>query len=58
MTDQRPDSKAVENENLRPDANGQPPRLVIELEEVDRTAFVQSLGAESRPELRSASPRR
>ncbi len=25
-------------------ANGQPPRLVLELEEVDRTSFVQSLG--------------
>ena len=35
-------------------ANGQPPRLVLELEEVDRTAFVQSLAVESRPELRSA----
>jgi N-acetylmuramoyl-L-alanine amidase len=35
-------------------ANGQPPRLVLELEEVDRTAFVQALGAESRPELRPA----
>jgi N-acetylmuramoyl-L-alanine amidase len=33
-------------------ANGQPPRLVLELEEVDRTSFVQSLAAESRPELR------
>lgn len=33
-------------------ANGQPPRLVLELEEVDRTTFVQSLAAESRPELR------
>jgi N-acetylmuramoyl-L-alanine amidase len=33
-------------------ANGQPPRLVLELEEVDRTAFVQSLAAENRPELR------
>jgi N-acetylmuramoyl-L-alanine amidase len=33
-------------------ANGQPARLVLELEEVDRTSFVQSLGAESRPELR------
>jgi N-acetylmuramoyl-L-alanine amidase len=32
-------------------ANGQPPRLVLELEEVDRAAFVQSLEpAESRPE--------
>jgi N-acetylmuramoyl-L-alanine amidase len=35
-------------------ANGQPPRLVLELEEVDRTTFVQSLGVESRPELRPA----
>ena len=35
-------------------ANGQPPRLVLELEEVDRTTFVQSLGAENRPELRPA----
>ena len=35
-------------------ANGQPPRLVLELEEVDRTAFVQSLAAENRPELRPA----
>ena len=33
-------------------ANGQPPRLVLELEEVERTAFVQSLSPESRPELR------
>ncbi|MDR3488502.1 MAG: N-acetylmuramoyl-L-alanine amidase [Bradyrhizobium sp.] len=35
-------------------ANGQPSRLVVELEEVDRATFVQSLGAESRPELRPA----
>jgi N-acetylmuramoyl-L-alanine amidase len=35
-------------------ANDQPPRLVLELEEVDRTTFVQSLAAESRPELRPA----
>ena len=35
-------------------ANGQPPRLVLELEQVDRTSFVQSLGAESRPELKPA----
>jgi N-acetylmuramoyl-L-alanine amidase len=33
-------------------ANAQPPRLVLELEEVDRTSFVQSLAAENRPELR------
>ncbi|MET4238461.1 N-acetylmuramoyl-L-alanine amidase [Bradyrhizobium sp. RT10b] len=35
-------------------ANGQPARLVLELEEVDRTAFVQSLPSEKRPELRPA----
>jgi N-acetylmuramoyl-L-alanine amidase len=35
-------------------ANGQPPRMVIELEAVDRTAFVQALGADSRPDLRPA----
>ena len=35
-------------------ANGQPSRLVLELEQVDRTSFVQSLAVESRPELRSA----
>ena len=35
-------------------ANGQPPRLVLELEEVDKTAFVQSLAPENRPELRPA----
>jgi N-acetylmuramoyl-L-alanine amidase len=35
-------------------ANGQPPRLVLELEEVDRTGFVQSLGGESRPDMKPA----
>src|SRR4051812_43805086 len=35
-------------------ANGQPPRLVLELEAVDRTTFMQSLAAESRPDLRPA----
>jgi N-acetylmuramoyl-L-alanine amidase len=35
-------------------ANGQPARLVIELEAVDRTAFVQSLAVENRPDLRPA----
>ncbi|KRR00601.1 N-acetylmuramoyl-L-alanine amidase [Bradyrhizobium jicamae] len=35
-------------------ANGQPPRLVIEFEEMDRTAFVQALPPENRPELRPA----
>ncbi|MGF6310220.1 N-acetylmuramoyl-L-alanine amidase [Bradyrhizobium sp. i1.8.4] len=35
-------------------ANGQPPRLVLDFEEVDRTSFVQSLAPESRPELKPA----
>ena len=35
-------------------ANGQPPRLVLELEQVDRTSFVQSLAVEGRPDLRPA----
>jgi N-acetylmuramoyl-L-alanine amidase len=35
-------------------ANGQPPRLVLELTEVDRTTFTQSLAADGRPELRPA----
>ncbi|KIU47964.1 MULTISPECIES: N-acetylmuramoyl-L-alanine amidase [Bradyrhizobium] len=36
-------------------ANGQPPRLVLDFEEIDRTAFVQSLAPESRPELKPAN---
>src|SRR5215212_4173654 len=35
-------------------ANGQPAKLVLEFEEVDRTSFIQSLAPESRPELRPA----
>ena len=33
-------------------ANGQPPRLVLELEEVDRTSFLQSLGSDSQLDLK------
>jgi N-acetylmuramoyl-L-alanine amidase len=44
----------IANSYLLDAANGQPPRLVLELEEVDRTTFVQSLAVESRPELRPA----
>jgi N-acetylmuramoyl-L-alanine amidase len=36
-------------------ANGQPARLVMELEEVDRAAFVQSVAPESRAALRPAT---
>ena len=35
-------------------ANGQPARLVLELTEVDRTAFMQSLVPDAHPELRPA----
>jgi N-acetylmuramoyl-L-alanine amidase len=35
-------------------ANGQPARLIVDLEAVDRTTFVQALAVESRPELRPA----
>jgi N-acetylmuramoyl-L-alanine amidase len=44
----------IEKSYLLEAANGQPPRLVLELEAVDRTSFVQSLAAESRPDLRPA----
>jgi N-acetylmuramoyl-L-alanine amidase len=44
----------IEKSYLLDAANGQPPRLVLELEAVDRTAFVQSLAVESRPDLRPA----
>ena len=44
----------IANSYMLEAANGQPPRLVLELEEVDRTAFVQSLSPDSRPELRPA----
>jgi N-acetylmuramoyl-L-alanine amidase len=44
----------IANSTMLEAANGQPPRLVLELEEIDRTAFVQSLAPENRPELRSA----
>jgi N-acetylmuramoyl-L-alanine amidase len=44
----------IANAHVLEAANGQPARLVLELEEVDRTAFVQSLAAADRPELRPA----
>jgi N-acetylmuramoyl-L-alanine amidase len=44
----------ISNSYVLAAANGQPARLVLELEEVDRTAFVQSLAPENRPELRPA----
>jgi N-acetylmuramoyl-L-alanine amidase len=44
----------IANASVLAAANGQPARLVLELEEVDRTTFVQMLAPESRPELRPA----
>ena len=44
----------ISNSSVLEAANGQPARLVLELEEVDRTSFVQSLAVESRSELRPA----
>jgi N-acetylmuramoyl-L-alanine amidase len=44
----------IEKAQVLDAANGQPARLVIDLEAVDRTTFVQSLAAESRPDLRPA----
>jgi N-acetylmuramoyl-L-alanine amidase len=44
----------ISNVSVLEAANGQPPRLVLDLEEVDRTTFVQLLASESRPELRPA----
>ncbi|MGC2810414.1 MAG: N-acetylmuramoyl-L-alanine amidase [Bradyrhizobium sp.] len=44
----------ISNSYVLDAANGQPPRLVVEFEEVDRASFAQSMAAESRPELRPA----
>ena len=44
----------IANSTMLESANGQPPRLVLELEEVDRAAFVQSLRGDVRPELKPA----
>ena len=44
----------IANSHVLDAANGQPARLVLELEDVDRTAFMQSLAPENRPELRPA----
>jgi N-acetylmuramoyl-L-alanine amidase len=44
----------VTNSYVLEAANGQPARLVLELEEVDRAAFAQTPAPENRPELRPA----
>ena len=46
----------ISNATVLEAANDQPPRLVVELEEVDRATFVQSLHANSRPEAKPAVP--
>jgi N-acetylmuramoyl-L-alanine amidase len=42
----------IANSYMLDTANGQPPRLVLELEEVDRATFLDGLKAETRPELK------
>jgi N-acetylmuramoyl-L-alanine amidase len=42
----------IVNSNVLSPANGQPPRLVLELEEVDRGSFLQSLGSDAQLELK------
>jgi N-acetylmuramoyl-L-alanine amidase len=44
----------IANSYLLDAANGQPTRLVLELEAADTATFAQSLSAQSRPELRPA----
>ncbi|HKH00464.1 MAG TPA: N-acetylmuramoyl-L-alanine amidase, partial [Bradyrhizobium sp.] len=44
----------IANSSVLEAANGQPAKLVLEFEEVDRTSFVQSLAPETRPDLRPA----
>ncbi len=44
----------IANSTMLDAANGQPPRLVLELEEVDRATFMQALSAEPQPELKPA----
>jgi N-acetylmuramoyl-L-alanine amidase len=44
----------IANSYVLPAGNGQPPRLVLEFEQSDRTTFVQSLAPANRPELRPA----
>jgi len=44
----------IANSSVLEAANGQPAKLVLEFEEVDRTSFIQSLAPETRPDLRPA----
>jgi N-acetylmuramoyl-L-alanine amidase len=42
----------IANASVLDSANGQPPRLVLELEEVDQASFAQSVAADSRLQLK------
>jgi N-acetylmuramoyl-L-alanine amidase len=44
----------IANSYMLDEANGQPPRLVLELEDIDRASFLQSLGSEAGLEPKSA----
>jgi N-acetylmuramoyl-L-alanine amidase len=44
----------IANATMLDAANDQPPRLVLELEDVDRATFLQALRANGRPELKPA----
>ncbi len=44
----------ISNSAMLEPANGQPPRLVLELEETDSTSFLQALAAQSPPPLKPA----
>ena len=44
----------ITNATMLDAANDQPPRLVVELEDVDRPTYLQSLHANGRPELKPA----
>jgi N-acetylmuramoyl-L-alanine amidase len=44
----------IANSNMLDAANGQPPRLVLELQEVDRETFMQSMSTEGRSESKPA----
>jgi N-acetylmuramoyl-L-alanine amidase len=46
----------IANASMLDAANDQPPRLVLELEEVDRPTFLQAIHANGRPELKPAVP--
>lgn len=45
----------IANSNMLPGANGQPPRLVLELEQVDRATFMQAVSPEAHPENHQAT---